>query len=282
MIRLIQLEWLKIYNYKLARIFILLYCLFLFGLIMLGTQKFSLAGKEIDLVKEGIFNFPQIWNFTTYFTALIKVFLAFIIITTVVNEFQNGTFKQNVIDGLSRKEFLLSKIYTIVILSLVSTILVFIFSFIFGLKYNTITNPDYRFDEIGFLVGYFVKLVAFMMLALFLSIIIRKSAFTFILLFLWWFAEKIVNGIEKWATMNMFEQSPQAVINKVVISDYLPLTSMSNIIPIPVARLSTIQALMGQGKDIAAEIPWNHIGMCCIYAVLFGFLSYRVLKKKDW
>lgn len=105
MIRLIQLEWLKIYNYKVARIFILLYCLFLFGLIMLGTQKFSLAGKEIDLVKEGIFNFPQIWNFTTYFTALIKVFLAFIIITTVVNEFQNGTFKQNVIDGLSRKEF---------------------------------------------------------------------------------------------------------------------------------------------------------------------------------
>ena len=82
--------------------------------------------------------------------------------------------------------------------------------------------------------------------------------------------------------MNMFEQSPQAVINKVVISDYLPLTSMSNIIPIPVARLSTIQALMGQGKDIAAEILWNHIGMCCIYAVLFGFLSYRVLLKKDW
>ncbi len=282
MIRLIQLEWLKIYNYKVARIFILLYCLFLFGLIMLGTQKFSLAGKEVDLVNEGIFNFPQIWNFTTYFTALIKVFLAFIIITTVVNEFQNGTFKQNVIDGLSRKEFLLSKIYTIVILSFVSTILVFIFSFIFGLKYNTVPNPEYRFAEIGFIVGYFVKLVAFMMLALFLSIIIRKSAFTFILLFLWWFAENIIRGIEKFALIKTSAQTGKEAIKITGLSDYLPLSSMSNIIPIPFGRLSTIQTLMGKGQDIVAPIPWDHIGMSSFYAILFGFLSYLILKKKDW
>ena len=52
--RLLKLEWLKIYNYKVARIFILLYCLFLFGLIMLGTQKFMLGEKQVDLIKEGI------------------------------------------------------------------------------------------------------------------------------------------------------------------------------------------------------------------------------------
>lgn len=280
--RLIRLEWLKIYNYKVARIFILLYCLFLFGLIMLGTQKFTFGGKEINLINEGIFDFPQLWNFTTYFTALIKVFLAFIIITTVVNEFQNRTFKQNIIDGLSRKEFLLSKIYTIVILSLVSTVLVFIFSYIFGLKYSKIEDPSYTFAEIGFVFGYMVKLIAFMMLALFLSIIIRKSAFTFILLFLWWFAEKILVAIDKWITFKVPDNNVVTAADRFRFSDYLPLNSMSNIIPIPVDRLSTIKTLMGQGGNIVADVPWNHIGMCAFYAVLFGFLSYKVLQKRDW
>lgn len=282
MLRLIRLEWLKIYNYKVARIFILLYCLFLLGLIMLGTQKFMLAGKEIDLVNEGIFNFPQLWNFTTYFTALIKVFLAFIIITTVVNEFQNRTFKQNVIDGLSRREFLLSKIYTIVILSLISTLLVFGFSFIFGLKYSVDIDPKYRFAEWGFIVAYFVKLNAFLSLALFLSILIRKSAFTFILLFLWWFAEKIIYGVEYWASNN-FSSSDNAIPgSRFILSDYLPLSSMSNTIPLPVDRLSTIKMLMGKGEEIAIAVPWDHISVSAAYAVLFGFASYFILKKKDW
>ncbi len=280
--RLIKLEWLKIYNYKVARVFILLYCLFLFGLIMLGTQKFNLGGKEVNLINEGIFNFPQLWNFTTYFTALIKVFLAFIIITTVVNEFQNRTFKQNIIDGLSRKEFLLSKVYTIIILSVVSTILVFIFSYIFGLRYNTMEDPAYTFAEIGFIFGYLIKLIAFMMLALFLSILIRKSAFTFILLFLWWFAEKIIVAIDKWFSGNVYGQKGQVMADKFMFSDYLPLNSMSNIIPVPVGRLSTIKAILGEGGNIVANVPWNHIGMCIIYAFVFGFLSYKVLLKRDW
>ena len=198
----------------------------------------------------------------------------------MVNEFQNRTFKQNIIDGLSRKEFLLSKIYTIIILSLVSTILVFLFSYIFGLKYNTVENPDYIFAEIGFVFGYLVKLITFMMLALFLSILIRKSAFTFILLFLWWFAEKILIAIEESAHLNIFERAAKS--DRFILTEYLPLNSMSNIIPVPVGRLSTIQTLMGSGGNIVADIPWDYIAISVLYAILFGFLSYKVLQKRDW
>jgi len=280
--KLLRLEWLKIYNYKVARIFILLYCLFLFGLIMLGTQKFNLGSKEINLINEGIFNYPQLWNFTTYFTALIKIFLAFIIITTVVNEFQNRTFKQNIIDGLSRKEFLLSKIMTIVLLSAVSTLLVFVFSLFFGMKYNTVENPGYRFAEVGFVFGYFIKLVAYLMLCLFLSIIIRKSAFTFILLFLWWFVEKILSAIESWFRLKTMAASGEPVTDHISISEFLPLSSMANIIPVPIGRLSTIKMLTNQGGDIVMRVPWEHIAASAVYAALFGLLSYYLLKKRDW
>ncbi len=278
--KLLQLEWLKIYNYKVARIFILLYCLFLFGLILLGTQKFNLGSLEVDLVGQGIFNYPQLWNFTTYFTALLKIFLAFIIITTVVNEFQNRTFKQNIIDGLSRKEFLLSKILTIVILSAISTILVFVFSLIFGMKYNTVTDATYRFAEVGFILAYFVKLVAFFMLCFFLSVIIRKSAFTFVLLFVWWFAEGILSGVERAVTHNLAVEDVDSTHR--MITGFLPLQSMSNSIPAPIGRLTVIKAITASGEDIVQRIPWEYVATSAVYAVLFGFFSYLLIKKKDW
>ncbi len=263
--KLLQLEWLKIYNYKVARIFILLYCLFLFGLILLGTQKFNLGSLEVDLVGQGIFNYPQLWNFTTYFTALLKIFLAFIIITTVVNEFQNRTFKQNIIDGLSRKEFLLSKILTIVILSAISTILVFVFSLIFGMKYNTVTDANYRFAEVGFILAYFVKLVAFFMLCFFLSVIIRKSAFTFVLLFVWWFAEGILSGVERAVTHNFAVEDADSTHR--MITGFLPLQSMSNSIPAPIGRLTVIKAITASGEDIVQRIPWEYVATSTVYAV---------------
>ncbi|MCO6460308.1 MAG: ABC transporter permease [Saprospiraceae bacterium] len=277
--KLLELEWLKIYNYKIARIFIILYCFFLFGLILLGTQEFQLGSLKVNLIDQGIFNYPQLWNFTTYFTALIKIFLAFIIITTVVNEFQNRTFKQNIIDGLTRKEFLMSKVLTIVILSLVSTILVFVFSLIFGMKYNTVNSPGYQFAEVGLIAAYFFKLVAFFMFCLFFSILIRKSAFTFVLLFLWWFVEGISGGIEKWMRISDVVDKKTSVF---LLTDYLPLSAMSNSVPAPIGRLSTVEALLNQGNEVIHPVPWNFVFACLIYAILFGVLSYHLLKRRDW
>ncbi|HMT78340.1 MAG TPA: ABC transporter permease [Saprospiraceae bacterium] len=278
--KLLQLEWLKIYNYKTARIFIILYCFFLFGLILLGTQKFKLGTMEVDLVGQGIFNYPQLWNFTTYFTAIIKIFLAFIIITTVVNEFQNRTFKQNIIDGLTKKEFLASKVLTIVILSAVSTILVFIFSLIFGAKYNTVPNPEYKFAEVGLIVAYFFKLVAFLILCLLFSILIRKSAFTFVLLFLWWFVEGILGGIEKWMRLKDVLADDGKSIQ--FVTDYLPLSAMSNSIPAPIGRLNIVKTILQPGSDVIQRVPWEFVLASAGYAIVFVILSYVILKKRDW
>ena len=58
----------------------------------------------------GIFNFPYIWHFNTWVAALFKaLFLAIVIVSMMANEYSNKTIKQNLIDGLSKKEFVLSK-----------------------------------------------------------------------------------------------------------------------------------------------------------------------------
>ncbi len=61
----------------------------------------------------GIFNFPFIWHFNTYVAAWLKFFLAIVIVSMMANEYSYGTLKQNLIDGLSKQEFILSKFLTV-------------------------------------------------------------------------------------------------------------------------------------------------------------------------
>ncbi|MNX90047.1 ABC-2 family transporter protein [compost metagenome] len=57
--------------------------------------------------------------------AILKFFLAVVIVSMMANEYTYGTLKQNLIDGLSKKEFIQSKVITVVLFALVSTIFVF-------------------------------------------------------------------------------------------------------------------------------------------------------------
>jgi hypothetical protein len=49
----------------------------------------------------------------TYVANMLKWFLAIIIVSSMVSEYQYGTLKQNLIDGLSKREFILSKLFMI-------------------------------------------------------------------------------------------------------------------------------------------------------------------------
>ncbi len=111
--RLLKIEWLKNYNYRPFKVFTVLYFSILIVLLFVGLVDFDLFGNKINLKEQGIYNFPEIWNFTTYIVGLLKIFLGCIIIFSICQEFSNKMFKQNIIDGFSRKEFIISKLLTI-------------------------------------------------------------------------------------------------------------------------------------------------------------------------
>ena len=53
-------------------------------------------------------------------------FLLLVIVSMMANEYSYKTLKQNLIDGLSKREFIFSKFYTVIALALISTFFVFI------------------------------------------------------------------------------------------------------------------------------------------------------------
>src|SRR5690606_6504064 len=143
-----------------------------------GSVNFRVADQ-------GIFNFPYIWHFNTYIAAILKIFLAIVIVSMMSNEYSYRTLKQNLIDGLSKKEFVLSKFFTVIGFATISTLFVFIVSMILGLIFSDFNEVDIIFSDMEYLLAYFIKLVGFFSFCLFLGILVKRSAFALGFLFIW-------------------------------------------------------------------------------------------------
>ncbi|GAB4167057.1 MAG: hypothetical protein Tsb0033_29070 [Winogradskyella sp.] len=188
------------------------------------------------------------------------------------NEYSNKTLKQNLIDGLSKKEFILSKFYTIVFFSLCATVLITLVSFIIGLIYSSYTEPSIIIRETEFLLAYFVKLVGFFSLCLFFGMLLKRSAFALAFLFIQFLVE--------WLIFWFFNSK---VGNEVAwkIHNFMPLQSMWNLVDQPIQRIAMTK--YPDSNDIAYDyaVHWYEIAIVMGWSALFIFLSYQLLKKRD-
>lgn len=281
MIKLLKLEYYKNLNYKPFKIFTILYFAILIALLFIGLVDFDLFGGTINLKEEGIYNFPQIWNFTTWIVALLKIFLGLIIVFSISQEFSNRMFKQNTIDGLSRKEFITSKLLTISVFTIVSTFIVFAITMFLGYQYSNTTESAKVFEEIFFIGNYFVKLFTFFCFLMFLSVLLRKSVFVFLGLFVFWIAEAILSAVEVFTKVRGMQsvERNEVLQNDFFFSHLLPLESMSSLIPNPIMRLKAAQLLGGKYE---LHYPTESLIACIVWCGIFIFGSYWILKKRDW
>ena len=122
MYRLLNIEFQKLMHSRASKVLIITYFVLLTSIALIAAIKFDIGPIKFHLAEMGIFNFPYIWHFNSYFAAIFKLFLAIVIVSMMANEYSNKTLKQNLIDGLSKKEFILSKFYTVIVFSIVSTL----------------------------------------------------------------------------------------------------------------------------------------------------------------
>lgn len=281
MMKLLKLEYYKNLNYTPFKVFTIMYFAILIIFLLIGLVDLKVFGSTINLKKEGIYNFPEIWNFTTWIVALLKIFLGFIIVFSICQEFSNRMFKQNTIDGLSREEFIGSKLLTIAIFTLISTVLVFAITIFLGYQYSTSTESSLVYKEIFFVGNYFLKLFSFFCFLMFLSILLRKSVFVFLAFFVIWIGESIIGGIETYTKVagTQVAERNEILQNGFFISKLLPLESMSSLIPNPMMRLNMAKMM---GLKYEFTYPTESLVACLVWCGLFIFGSYLILKKRDW
>src|SRR5579872_5368963 len=93
-------------------------------------------GANININRIPLYHFPDVWQNLVFVSGVFKIVLAIMVVISITNEYQYRTIRQNVIDGLSRWEFLQSKILTNMMLSLISVAMVFVVALITGMIYS--------------------------------------------------------------------------------------------------------------------------------------------------
>ena len=273
MLRLINLELQKLLLNRVSKILILVSIILPFTVLILSSIKINFFGFfTLELGELGIFNFPIIWHITTFFAAQFKFFFAIVVVSMIGNEYSNKTIKQNLIDGLSKREFILSKFYTIVFFSLIATLLIGIASFLIGLYYSSYNEASIIFREIEFLLAYFVKLIGFFSLCLFFGMLVKRSAWALAVSFILFIIEWIIFGLITWkANIDIAEK----------IQNFLPLKSMHKLIDQPFQRV--MMTKFPDKGELAYDyaVHWYEITIVLGWTALFVFLSYRLLKGRD-
>ncbi|AKA34115.1 MAG: ABC transporter permease [Muricauda sp.] len=276
MVRLLQIEFIKLWNNRASKILIVSYFLILTSIALIAAIKFDIGPVKFHLADIGIFNFPYIWHFNTYVTAFFKLFLAIVIVSMMANEYSNKTIKQNLIDGLSKKEFILSKFLTVISFAFISTVFVFVVSLILGLVYSDYNEISIIFSDLEFVAAFFFKLVGFFSFCLFLGILVKRSAFALGFLILWQILEGIIRGLLRWKVFD----GPTTE----TVMGFFPLQSMYNLIKEPATRLEAVQTVADQvGESIALNyrVHWYEILIVLGWTAIFIYLSYALLKKRD-
>ena len=277
MFRLIDIELHKLKNSRASKVLIITYFVLLTSIALIAAIKFDIGPVQFHLAEQGIFNFPYIWHFNTFITAFFKLFLLLVIVSMMANEYSNKTLKQNLIDGLSKKEFVLSKFYTVIVFALISTGFVFVVSMILGLIYSDYNEFSIIFSDLEFLLAYFVKLMGFFSFGLFLGVLIKRSAFAVGAMLIWFFVELLGYNVLKWKVFKDTEIAD-------VLFQFAPLNSMWNLIDEPFSRLNAVKTIASQiGEDITGDygVYFHEIAIVLGWTALFIYGSYYLLKIRD-
>jgi ABC-2 type transport system permease protein len=246
----------------------------LFFLVILVTSRLDITipGFSTDY----FYQFPNIWEFFPWIASWFNLLLAILIIVMTGNEYTFRTFRQHVIDGLSRFELLAGKGYTILLIAVYSTLMVLVFSLVFGFFYSRGIKAGDFFEKSHILLVYFVQAVAYMSAGFFLAVLFRNTALGIILFILY---RLIIEPV-----LRLFFPAGARL--------YFPMKVISNLTPTP--EYLSIASGNGPGTNQAQALSLREMGiiagdlpvylnmlLAIGYTALFIFLAYLLLKKRN-
>lgn len=270
MIRLIKIEFLKLSKLKAVWVLIGLYLVALVGVSMAGKLVLDyLTGKGVEFngLNPGmipIYDFNDIWQNLAFLAGYFKIFPGLILIISVSNEFSYRTHRQNIIDGLSRTEFFLSKLSFAAFLAVVSAVFLLGIGLVLGFLYSPVTDFANITEKMFWVPVHALQFFTYFLFAVWLIMVIRKAAVTIVLLLLYTVVlEPIAAGILYSGLLNMPE-----------IANLLPLQAIGNLVPMPFGKyaLQYTQDFVGM-RELITALGWA--------GVLTGGIFY-ILRKRDF
>ena len=266
-------EYTKIWSYTAFRVIILLHFI-LFFLVVLVTSRLDITipGFSTDY----LYQFPNIWEFFPWVASWFNLLLAILIIVMTGNEYTFRTFRQHVIDGLSRSDLLTGKVFLIITIAIYSMLMVLLFSLLFGFIFTRDMTAGLFVKKTYILLVYFVQAVAYMSTGFLLAILFRNTALAIVLFILY---RLIIEPV-----VRLFFP-PEARL-------YFPMKVISNLTPMPEflsissgnkADPGNVDTLNLREIGILAEdLPvYLNLLLALGYTALFIGLAWLLLRRRN-
>jgi ABC-2 type transport system permease protein len=258
MMRLLQIEWMKLKHYRAFKIFGILYLSGILGVLFIMNAVFnSISGKEIAQFLENPFAYPALWNTTGWLNSWLLFFPGWVIINHCVNEFNFKTHRQNIIDGWSRLQFITAKLLLIVAFAIVITLINILATVVMGLTLGASFSLE-GFQAMGFV---FVQSLNYMLFAFLLAILLRKSGLAAGIFFLF-------GLIFEFIIVQLLNQP----LRMAPVGYFFPLQVSDELFAIPF-----LQSVM----KISKPAIWALLLGCATYCSLYIYFAIRKFKYDD-
>lgn len=270
MFRLLSIEYFKLSNSKYFWILLGLFSLFMLA-VPIGVKLFLdwMVWTGSEFLRSGLrsdelpfFDFVDIWQNLIWIYKSFSILLGFIVIISTSQEFSYGTIKQNIIDGLSPKEFIISKVAFVIALALSASALTLIIGLIAGTLWSPIFDRPSIMQHIDFIGAYFIHLVGFLLLCLVTTLLIKRSGLIMaFLIFYLYVIEPIITSVIHYSC-----ELPW-------LAHAFPGRALSELIPFPLSKYLLMETQNYVG------IP--ELIIVCSYILLYLFLANRLMTKRD-
>ncbi len=270
---LLKIEWLKIKHYTAFKI---LSIFFVVGVVLTNYIVFSVNKNIVGNINTaGLvaafkpYSFSNTWQTTSYATGFLLILPALLIIILITNEFSFRTSRQNIIDGWSRQQFIEVKMALALIVSIFSTLLVLITAAVFALFSDTDFSLN-GFDHVGY---FFLKSFSYNMIAVLVSVLIRRTGFAIGLYFIYLGAENIISQLlDVWSMKLRADHG----IDLGSMGDYLPMNASDGLLTFPDNPLKSMAKSV-----LPTDYYWLVIGFAVFYLLFFIWFSRRKFIKSD-
>ncbi|MCO6481091.1 MAG: ABC transporter permease subunit [Phaeodactylibacter sp.] len=267
MLYLLKLEWIKLNKLLSFRIFTIFYFVLLPSLLLVG-KRFEQLPPPL-MTNEVFFIFPTVWEYLGYIgNWLCFFFFGFLSIIVITTEYSYRTMRQNIITGLSRRQYFLGKVYFIVAMSLVATAYYALCALLIG-YFNTSSVYWHKvWQNADYIPRYFLMCLGYMSFGLMLGFLVKRTG---IALFLYLAYIMFVEQILRWGVhLQLVEHRSM---------HFYPMNAVEDLVPLPFTQMAD-EFLSQYGFRLFLS-PAEAAVTVIVYSSIFVGLAFLVVRRAD-
>ena len=269
MFRSLQLEWLKFRTNRVFQFMILAYIVLLPSLIFIG-KNFKEMPPPIPSNKV-IFEFPTVFDYLGYIGSwLAFFFFGFLVIYSITSEYGFKTLRQNIIGGMTRKEFFLSKFSFMISLCFFGTLYFVICATVIGNAHAESIEMKNIFGTEYVILRYLLMCLGYCSFGMIIAFIVRKSGFA---LFIYFAYIMFIEAVLRWMIHGKLTDNHYSM-------HFWPMNVVEDLTPLPISKMAT--EMVQSNKNPMVFIEYNEATIASIiYIILFIGFAYRYFIKAD-